>query len=236
MKRFLLLLLVVLPFTASIAQSAKMRLGFTAGPTLAWTSANTNISTNFFTVGRAGVQLGVTNSLELGEHFFSSVSALYSLQSFGLKQTGIPSFGIDARFKSNNLEFPLMLGSCGYLGSLRHREFVGAGLQLNLSNVQTVKLSGDSSTVLTYTTQATSLSNVNPVFIAGFEVGSIFKNDAAMYFGATFRYATTDVYQGQFTSNRFPVQLPTYNGTYLSFNITYYLPRYSYWFKREFIY
>ena len=221
---------------SAMAQSAKMRLGFTAGTTVAWSTGDGQLSNSFFAVSRAGFQGGITNSLELGEHFFMSLSANYSIQSFGLKQTSVAVVGMDARFRAHNLDIPLTLGYSGYLGSLRHREFVGAGLQLNLSTAQNVKLSGDSSSAITYSTKADVKTSAYPVLIAGFEVGSVFKNDAAMYFGATFRYGLQNVYQGTVSSNRFAPQAASYNGTYLGIGLTYYLPRYSYWFKREFIY
>ncbi len=220
----------------SFAQAPKMRLGFSAGPTVAWTSGNNSISPNFFTVSRAGFQGGITNSLDLGEHFYAGISVNYSIQSFGLKQTGTPAVGMDARFRAHNVEVPIMVGTCGYIGSLKHREFLGVGMQFNLSTAQRVKLSGDSSSFITYKTSAVVNTKAYPVFMAGFEVGSIFKNDAAMYFGATFKYSTSNVYDGSLTSNRFPLQSVNFKGTYLGISITYYLPRYSYWFKREFIY
>jgi len=211
-----------------------MRLGFTAGPTVAWASGESQLSSRFFIVSRAGFQGGITNSIELGEHFFASASANYSIQSFALRQTSAQAVGVDARFRSHNLEFPIMLGFSGYLGSLRHREFVGAGLQLNLNYAQNVKLSGDS--LFDYYSDVSQIKSSYPVLIAGFEVGSVFKNDAALYFGTTFRYGLQDVYSGRFNSARFSNQIATYSGTYLGIGITYYLPRYSYWFKREFIY
>jgi hypothetical protein len=99
-----------------------------------------------------------------------------------------------------------------------------------------VKLSGDSSSTLEYSTTTSQNKSAYPVLIAGFEVGSVFKNDAALYFGTTLRYGLQDVYSGSFNSARFSNQVATYSGTYLGIGITYYLPRYSYWFKREFIY
>ena len=236
MRPFLVLQFLLASTLCVFGQAPKMRLGFTAGPTVAWASGESQLSSRFFIVSRAGFQGGITNSIELGEHFFASASASYSIQSFALRQTSAPAVGVDARFRSHNLEFPIMLGFSGYLGSLRHREFIGAGLQLNLNYAQNVKLSGDSSSTLNYSTTASQNKSAYPVLIAGFEVGSIFKNDAALYFGATLRYGLQDAYSGSFNAARFSNQVATYSGTYLGIGITYYLPRYSYWFKREFIY
>jgi len=236
MRPFLFIQFFLASTLCVFGQAPKMRLGFTAGPTIGWASGESQLSSRFFIVSRAGFQGGITNSIELGEHFFASASASYSIQSFALRQTSAPAVGVDARFRSHNLEFPIMLGFSGYLGSLRHREFVGAGLQLNLNYRQNVKLSGDSSSTLDYSTTTSQNKSTYPVLIAGFEVGSIFKNDAALYFGATLRYGLQDVYSGSFNAARFSNQLATYSGTYLGIGITYYLPRYSYWFKREFIY
>ena len=235
MRPFLALPLLLVSSLCLFAQAPKMRLGFTAGPTIGWASGESQLSSRFFIVSRAGFQGGITNSIELGEHFFATVSASYSIQSFALRQTSAPAVGVDARFRSHNLEFPIMLGFSGYLGSLRHREFVGAGLQLNLNYAQNVKLSGDS--LFDYYSDVSQIKSAYPVIIAGFEVGSVFKNDAALYFGATFRYGLQDVYARNFELlSRFSNQVATYRGTYLGIGITYYLPRYSYWFKREFIY
>jgi len=234
MRPFLVLQFLLASTLCVWGQAPKMRLGFTAGPTVAWASGESQLSSRFFIVSRAGFQGGITNSIELGEHFFASASANYSIQSFALRQTSAQAVGVDARFRSHNLEFPIMLGFSGYLGSLRHREFVGAGLQLNLNYAQNVKLSGDS--LFDYYSDVSQIKSSYPVLIAGFEVGSVFKNDAALYFGTTFRYGLQDVYSGRFNSARFSNQIATYSGTYLGIGITYYLPRYSYWFKREFIY
>ena len=175
MRHFLFLPILLASSLCLFAQAPKMRLGFTAGPTIGWASGESQLSSRFFIVSRAGFQGGVTNSIELGEHFFASASANYSIQSFALRQTSAPAVGVDARFRSHNLEFPIMLGFSGFLGSLRHREFVGAGLQLNLNYAQNVKLSGDSSSILNYNTTTSQNKSVYPVLIAGFEVGSIFK-------------------------------------------------------------
>ena len=152
MRPFLVIQFILASTLCVFGQAPKMRLGFTAGPTIGWASGESQLSSRFFIVSRAGFQGGITNSIELGEHFFASASASYSIQSFALRQTSAPAVGVDARFRSHNLEFPIMLGFSGYLGSLRHREFIGAGLQLNLNYRQNVKLSGDSSSTLDYST------------------------------------------------------------------------------------
>jgi hypothetical protein len=236
MRPVLLSLLLSASAISTYAQTARMRLGFTAGTTVGWAAKDNQLSTNFFAVSRAGFQGGVINTLDVGEHFFSSIGANYSIQSFAMRQTGIAAVGVDARFRTHNFELPLTLGYKGYLGSLLHREYIGAGLQFNLSTAQNVKLSGDSSSYMTYTTSADVKTSAYPVLIAGFEVGSVFGNDAALFFGASFRYGMQTVYNGTLNTNRFVSQTASYNGSYLGIGITYYLPRYSYWFKREFIY
>ncbi len=217
------------------AQTA-MRIGINLGSTVAWPAPNPVLDNGFFTVSRAGFQGGLVNTLTLGDRWIFSLGANASVQSFALRQTGIAKFNMDARFKAFQLEIPLTLGFTGYLGSLRHREFVGVGLQSNLSLDPKLVLNGDSASYISAENTTSTTTKVYPVLMAGFEIGSRFENDGGLFFGVCYRYGMQQVYTGSLTTNLFPEQKIAYNGSYLGFGITYYLPRYSYWFKREFIY
>jgi hypothetical protein len=212
------------------------RLGINLGSTVAWPADNAVLDNGFFTVSRAGFQGGLVNTLTFNDRWLLSIGANTSIQSFAVRQTGFPEYNMDARFKALQFEVPITFGFTGYLGSMRHREFIGAGLQSNLSLNPKLVLNGDSTSQLNAVISTNSTSKIYPVLLAGFEIGSQFDNDGALYFGVCFRYGMQEAYTGALSTTIFPDQKVAYNGSYLGFGLTYYLPRYSYWFKREFIY
>lgn len=229
-----LLFFFLLAGTSLPAQSY-MKLGFTGGPTFSWASSETQLNNNFFEVARAGFSGGVTTSLHAGEHFFARATAGFSKQVFAIRQNSDPRWGVDIRYRSNNIELPFCAGYTGYLGSLIHREYVGGGLMLNINRNSRVELTGDSSAAfLTHQSSTDQSMGSYPFVLAGFEVGARFNNDGALFFGGSFRYGFQPVFKGRFENSRFPVQYPAYNGAYLGIEVTWYLPRFSYWFKREF--
>ncbi len=213
-----------------------MRLGFHAGTTVSWPADLSGLDNGFFTVSRAGIEGGILNTLSINDRFISSIGVNTSLQSFALRQTGIDVYNIDVRFKALQLEIPLSVGFTGYLGSLRHREVIGIGLQTNLSLSNKTVFNGDSASSIGATASSTIKSSIYPVLIAGFEIGSRFDNDGGLFFGINFKYGMQEVYSANLNTTVFSPQRVTYNGTYLGLGLTFYLPRYSYWFKREFIY
>jgi hypothetical protein len=221
--------------TYSITAQTRLNLGFTAGPTIAWASSETKLQNNFFKASKAGYNGGLSLSLQAGEHFFSKISTIYSTQIFVLRQTSNLNYKIDTRFRFHELEIPIIVGFTGYLGSLKHREFIGAALSLNLNTSQKI-IVGDSLLGNDININTTSLNKVFPLLMAGFEIGSQFKNDAALFFGITLRYGVNAAYSGILNSTRYGIQNTAYKGTYVGLEVTYFLPRFSYWFKREFVY
>ncbi|MEX1187717.1 MAG: hypothetical protein WED33_00555 [Bacteroidia bacterium] len=236
MKRIIFLSAFVFISIGEFYSQSNMRLGFNLGSTVGWPVESSGLNDGFFTVSRAGVQGGIVNTLTVSDRFIASIGANVSLQSFALRQTGNQIYNLDARFKAFQLDIPLNIGFTGYLGSLRHRETIGIGLQSNLSLSNKLVLNGDSTGNIDAKASSALRTSVYPVLMAGFEIGSTFDNDGSIYFGLHFRYGLQEVYTASFNSNVYPTQSVVYNGTYLGFGLTFYLPRYSYWFKREFIY
>ncbi|MCB0820666.1 MAG: hypothetical protein KDC13_08585 [Bacteroidetes bacterium] len=213
-----------------------MRGGLSLGSTVAWPADVSGLNSGFFTVSRAGFQGGLVNTLTIGDRLILTLGVNSSVQTFAIRQTGLSQYKMDARFRTINLEVPFQVGFTGYLGSLRHRESVGIGLQSNLSLGSKIVQTGDSVASILPVTQILGAAKVYPVLQAAFDIGSEFENDGALYFGLCFRYGMQEVYSARLFTTAFTPQVVTYNGTYLGFGLTYYLPRYSYWFKREFIY
>jgi hypothetical protein len=227
-----LLLLIQLAGITAFGQTSA-RLGLTGSPNFSWATSDAQLSNGFFKVTRVGFSGGINATVSVGPRFFMRLATHYSQQSFALRQNSDVAYKTDIRYRIRNLEIPFTFGVSGFLGSLRHREFVGAGLQLSLSKNPRVIISGDSSVNYTYSI-TDKLVKLYPVLIAGFEVGSQFKNDGGLYFGANFRYGLNEIYQTNFISNHFNPQPIGYNGTYLGLELTFYFPRFSYWFKRDF--
>lgn len=235
MLRKLLFVFCLFCFGSLTAQNA-MRAGLNLGSTVAWPADISSLNTGFFTVSRAGFQGGLINTLTIGERLVLTLGVNGNIQSLAIRQTGLSVYRMDARFKAINLEVPLQIGFTGFLGSLRHREMIGAGLQSNLSFQSKLIETGDSVSTILPVSQISSSAKVYPVLLAAFEIGSEFENDGAIFFGLCFRYGMQQVYSASLNTTQFPQQTVTYNGTYLGFGLSFYFPRYSYWFKREFIY
>jgi hypothetical protein len=219
----------------SLNAQTRLNLGFTAGPIISWGSPDSKFQNDFFKSGKVGYNAGLSLSLQSGEHFFSRISTLYSTQIFAISQTSNINYKIDSRLRFHQLEIPLVVGFTGYIGSLKHREYVGAAMSFNL-NTSTKFIRGDSLPEKDFTLTTDKLNKAFPLLMAGFEIGSVFKNDAALFFGVNFRYGLNSIYSGTLNSSKYSLQNPSYKGTYVGIEVTYYLPRFSYWFKREFIY
>ena len=222
----------------SMNAQTRLNLGFTAGPIISWASNDSKFQNDFFKSGKAGYNAGLSLSIQSGEHFFSRLSTLYSTQIFAISQTSNINYKIDTRLRFNQLEIPLVVGFTGFLGSLKHREYVGAAMSFNLNNSQKF-ITGDSVTGNDYSLATTKLNKAFPLLMAGFEIGSQFKNDGGLFFGINLRYGLNSIYSGSLEASQngiFSIQTPDYRGTYIGIEVTYYLPRFSYWFKREFIY
>jgi hypothetical protein len=219
----------------SLNAQTRLNLGFTAGPIISWGSPDSKFQNDFFKSGKAGYNAGISLTLQGGEHFFSRLSTLYSTQIFAISQTSNINYKIDNRLRFHQFEIPLVVGFTGYIGSLKHREYVGAAMSFNLNTSQKFTR-GDSLPESDFSLKTDKLNKAFPLLMAGFEIGSQFKNDAGLFFGINLRYGLNSIYSGSLNSNRFGYQNPMYNGTYIGIEVTYYLPRFSYWFKREFIY
>ncbi len=229
MKRIIALkaiVIICLTFSVRGNSQSNMRLGFRAGTTVSWPADISGLDNGFFTVSRAGIEGGVINTLTISDRFISSIGVNASLQSFALRQTGQAIYNLDARFKALQLEIPLSIGFTGYLGSLRHREEIGLGLQTNLSLSNNLLLNGDSANSIAATASSSLTTSIYPVLIAGFEIGSVFNNDGALFFGINFRYGMQEVYNANLATTVFSPQRVNYNGTYIGLGLTFYLPRY----------
>jgi len=235
MKSIGIIVVFVQFITFSLKAQTYLKMGFIAGPTVSWASSSSEVSDGFFTVGRGGLAIGPVLTLHVEEHFFARFAPTYSRQNFALRQTSFPAVQTDFRIGLRNLELPLVLGYSGYLGGLTHREYIGAGMQYNLTqSLGTVFSNG---AALQTETVSLNQSTVYPVLMAGFEIGNVFKSDGALFFGGAFRYGLQDISSQRHTTPTANVPLlSTYRGIYLGVEITLYLPRFSYWFKREFEY
>jgi hypothetical protein len=229
------LILFFLCLSVGLKAQSYLKMGFLAGPTVSWASSNTQLSDGFFAVSRGGLSVGPVLAFHAGEHFFARFAPVYSRQNFAIRQTSFPAVQTDFRIGLRNIELPFVLGYSGFLGGLTHREYIGAGIQYNLSQSLGSVFSNGAGlqTQTEKITQATSY----PVIMAGFEIGNVFKSDGALFFGGAFRYGFQDISSQRHTTPSANVPLlTTYNGVYLGIEITLYLPRFSYWFKREFEY
>jgi hypothetical protein len=220
----------------SLSGQIYMKPGIVAGPSFTWVNGNAGLRDGFFGVTRTAFNAGICNSLQVGSHFFSKISVLYSMQNFAIRQTGIPEWRTDVRYRISRLEIPLVAGSSGFIGNLRHREYLGAALSIRMGERSRVTASGDSVSSYTYSTQDLEKTQSVVLLLAGFEVGTTFKNDASVYFGGVIRWGLNQMYGGEFESNRFMTQDVRFKGSYAGLEITLYFPRYAYWFKREFTY
>jgi len=222
----------LLPVQAQIA----LRGGISAGPTFILMEENQQLNNGFFTSTRAGANLGLNLSMQSGEHFWSRVGVNYNRLNFSMKQNTSAEYRIDFRYGLNNLEIPLQVGVTGYLGSLKHREYLGVAYVNRLGRDFKTTISGDSASVYAYSTPESVVKSSYLAFVAGLEVGTEFKNDAGLFFGLSMRYNPETQYSSSFNTSVFGNQLASTKGNYLMLEITYYLPRFSYWFKRDFTY
>ncbi len=220
------------PLQAQIA----LRGGFTAGPSFILMENDQQLNNGFFTSTRAGINAGLNLSMQAGEHFWSRVGVNYSRLNFSLKQNTSNDYRIDFRYGLNNLEIPLQVGVTGYLGSLKHREYIGLAYVNRLGRDVKTSITGDSATAYAYATPESVIKSSYLAFVAGLEVGTEFKNDAGLFFGLTMRYNPETQYSSSFNTSVFGNQLASTKGNYLMLEVTYYLPRFSFWFKRDFTY
>lgn len=225
-----------LVFFQGLQAQIKLNPGFTAGPSFCLMEDGTGLSQDFFTSTRAGFNAGLSLTLESGEHFWAKTGAQFNRLNFSMKQNRASDFKVDFKYGLNNLDFPLQVGFSGYLGSLRHREYIGLAYVNRLGRSFKPSVSGDSALVYTYTLTETAAKASYLTYLAGFEIGSEFDNDASLYFGISLRYNADTRFSTTFNSARFNAQTAATRGNYLMLEVTYYLPRFSYWFKRDFTY
>jgi hypothetical protein len=233
MYKWLSVLVFSFVLHSSKAQVA-LRGGFSAGPTFILMENDQKLSNGFFTSTRAGANAGLNLSMQAGEHFWSRVGVNYNRLNFSLKQNTSNDYRIDFRYGLNNLEIPLQLGVTGYLGSLKHREYLGVAFVNRLGRDIKTTITGDSSAVYAYATPESVVRTSYLAFVAGLEVGTEFKNDAGLFFGLSMRYNPETQYSSSFNTTVYGNQLASTKGNYLMLEVTYYLPRFSYWFKRDF--
>jgi hypothetical protein len=235
MYKWLFSLVAALFLHQTQAQVA-FRGGFSAGPSFILMENDQQLNNGFFTSTRAGINAGLNLSMQAGEHFWSRVGVNYNRLNFSLKQNTSTQYRIDFRYGLNNLEIPLQFGVTGYLGSLKHREYLGIAYVNRLGRDFKTSVSGDSASVYAFATPESVVKSSYLAFIAGLEVGTEFKNDAGLFFGLSMRYNPETQYSSSFNTAVFGNQLASTKGNYLMLEITYYLPRFSYWFKRDFTY
>jgi hypothetical protein len=220
------------PLQAQVA----LRGGFTGGPSFILMENDQQLNNGFFTSTRAGINAGLNLSMQAGEHFWSRVGVNYNRLNYSLKQNTSNDYRIDFRYGLNNLEIPLQVGVTGYLGSLKHREYIGVAYVNRLGRDVKTSITGDSATAYAYATPESVIKSSYLAFVAGLEVGTEFKNDAGLFFGLTMRYNPETQYSSSFNTSVFGNQLASTKGNYLMLEVTYYLPRFSFWFKRDFTY
>ncbi len=221
----------------SLNAQVSFRPAVSVGPSFSILSNSKNeLNNGFFTAGKAGLQIGMGGAVGLGDRLFIRSGVNYARQSFSFKKNNATDLAVDFSFSRQHLEFPVFVGFSGYLGSLIHREFIGVSYNTLLGDNLSSKISGDSTAgsefILNINNKKASFLN----YIAGFEVGSSFDNDGAIFFGLSYRFSPTGQYGGLFKANPYPEQQFSWNGNYAFLEITYYFPRVSYWFKRDFTY
>jgi hypothetical protein len=220
----------------SLQAQFKLNPGFSVGPSFCLMEEGTGLTEGFFTSTRAGINAGLSLSLEAGEHFWAKTGAQFNRLNFSFKQNTATDYRVDFKYGLNNLDIPLQVGFSGYLGSLRHREYLGVAFVSRLGRSFKPTFTGDSILSHTYSFTDSPAKASYLTYVAGFEIGSEFDNDASIYFGLSLRYNPDTRYSSTFNSSRFLPQTASTRGNYLMLEITYYLPRFSYWFKRDFTY
>jgi len=238
MKKFAILVLTtILIKVQALDAQVSFRPSISLGPSFSILSNSKNeLNNGFFTSGKAGLQIGAGGSMGLGERLFLRGGVNYSRQSFSFKKNNATDLAVDFTFSRQHLELPLTVGFSGYLGSLLHREFIGLSYNSLLGDNLTSKISGDSTAGSEFTVNITDKKASFLNYTVGFEVGSSFNNDGAIFFGLSYRFSPAGQYGGLFKANPYPEQKFSWNGNYALLEITYYFPRVSYWFKRDFTY
>jgi hypothetical protein len=235
--RFFLILLFSLCIRPSLQAQIRLRPGMSFGPNFSLPAGGEQtFSDGFFTSGKVGITGGVNLSLQAGEHFWSRIGTNYARTNFLFRRTSATDLRVENSFKFNAIEIPLQVGFTGYLGSLKHREYVGVGFNSLLRSSASLGVGGDSAAVYTYTTEEPVVKNSYLNFNFGIEVGSEFDNDGSIFFGLAMRYNPETQYQYTFRAGNFPKQILRSNANFVMLEITYYFPRFSYWFKRDFTY
>jgi hypothetical protein len=238
MKKFVVLFLTLslITFKGLIAQ-VSFRPSLSLGPSFSILSNSKNeLNNGFFTSGKAGLQIGAGGSMGLSDRLFLRGGVNYSRQSFSFKKNNATDLAVDFTFSRQHLELPVLVGFSGYLGSLLHREFIGVSYNMLLGDNLSTKISGDSTAGAEFTVNINDKKASFLNYLVGFEVGSSFNNDGAIFFGLSYRFSPVDQYGGLFKANPYPEQKFGWNGNYALLEITYYFPRVSYWFKRDFTY
>jgi hypothetical protein len=237
--RFVIRILFAFLLLNSPTLDAQIRLrpGISFGPNFALLPGNNQaFSEGFFTSGKVGITGGINLSMQVGEHFWARVGTNYARTNFVFKRTSAIDLRVENGFKFNALEFPLQFGFTGYLGSLKHREYIGVGYNALLRSSSSLGVGGDSMAVYTYTTEESIVKKSFLSFNCGIEVGSEFNNDGSIFFGLAMRYNPETQYQYNFRTAGYPEQILRSNANFVMLEITYYFPRFSYWFKRDFTY
>ena len=235
--RFFLILLFSLCIRPSLQAQIRLRPGMSFGPNFSLPAGGEQtFSDGFFTSGKVGITGGVNLSLQAGEHFWSRIGTNYARTNFLFRRTSSTDLRVENSFKFNAIEIPLQVGFTGYLGSLKHREYVGVGFNSLLRSSASLGVGGDSAAVYTYTTEEPLVKKSYLNFNFGIEVGSEFDNDGSIFFGLAMRYNPETQYQYTFRAGNFPKQILRSNANFVMLEITYYFPRFSYWFKRDFTY
>jgi hypothetical protein len=238
MKKFGILIFTSLLFSLqALHAQVSFRPSLSLGPSFSVLSNSKNdLNNGFFTSGKAGLQVGAGGTVGLSDRLFIRSGANYSRQSFSFKKNNAADLDVDFTFSRQHLELPLLFGFSGYLGSLLHREFVGLSYNMLLSDNLSTDISGDSTSGSEFTVNINDKKSSFLNYTLGFEVGSSFKNDGAIFFGLSYRFSPTSQYGGVFKTDNYPQQAFSWNGNYALLEITYYFPRVSYWFKRDFTY
>ncbi len=235
--RFFLILLLSLCIRPSLNAQIRVRPGMSFGPNFSLPAGGEQtFSDGFFTSGKVGITGGVNLSLQAGEHFWSRIGTNYARTNFLFRRTSATDLRVENSFKFNAIEIPLQVGFTGYLGSLKHREYVGVGFNSLLRSSASLGVGGDSAAVYTYTTEEPLVKKSYLNFNFGIEVGSEFDNDGSIFFGLAMRYNPETQYQYNFRTGSFPEQILRSNANFVMLEITYYFPRFSYWFRRDFTY
>jgi len=236
-NRLFLFLLLSMGFKTEINAQIRLRPGMSFGPNFSLPAGGEQtLSDGFFTSGKVGITGGLNLSMQAGEHFWSRIGINFARTNFLFRRTSATDLRVENSFKFNAIETPLQIGFTGYLGSLKHREYVGVGFNSLLQSSASLGVGGDSAAVYTYVTEEPVVKKSYVNFNFGIEVGSEFNNDGSIFFGLAMRYNPETQYQYNFRAANYPQQILRSRANFVMLEITYYFPRFSYWFKRDFTY